>query len=194
MFNVPILFYICRRSEWAAKPNILPRMRWVYTVKVTCQARVNHTTPTKRDKQWMPPCNQVENIWRLHSNQKSGNQMINHTATKWQLTYPCGNQMITIWSPHGHQVRPYDEHMLPKWQPNDNHMVTKWQPYDNRMVINWQLYDSQTVIPSDKHIVPRRLFFAAQQRISITWSPNYYKKMQRFTTRKNQKEHGPDVK
>ncbi len=42
--------------------------------------------------------------------------------------------------------------------------------------------------------VPRRLFFAAQQRIAITWSPNYYKKMQRFTTRKNQKEHGPDVK
>jgi hypothetical protein len=25
-------------------------------------------------------------------------------------------------------------------------------------------------------------------------SPNYYKKMQRFTTRKNQKEHEPDVK
>ncbi|MFN9983673.1 MAG: hypothetical protein ACK53Y_27355, partial [bacterium] len=42
--------------------------------------------------------------------------------------------------------------------------------------------------------VTRRLFFAAQQRIAITLSPNYYKKMQRFTTRKNQEEHGPDVK
>ncbi len=42
--------------------------------------------------------------------------------------------------------------------------------------------------------VPRRLFFAAQQRIAITLSPNYYQKMQRFTTRKNQEEHGPDVK
>ncbi len=41
--------------------------------------------------------------------------------------------------------------------------------------------------------VPRRLFFAAQQRIAITSSPNYYKKMQRFTRRKNQEEHGPDV-
>ncbi len=44
-----------------------------------------------------------------------------------------------------------------------------------------------------KVVVPRRLFFAAQQRIAITLSPNYYKKMQRFTTRKNQEEHGPDV-
>jgi hypothetical protein len=35
--------------------------------------------------------------------------------------------------------------------------------------------------------VPRRLFFAALQRIAITWKPKYYKK-------KNQKEHGPDVK
>jgi hypothetical protein len=35
--------------------------------------------------------------------------------------------------------------------------------------------------------------FAAQQRIAITLSPNYYKKMQRSTTRKNQEEHGPDV-
>jgi hypothetical protein len=42
--------------------------------------------------------------------------------------------------------------------------------------------------------VPRRLFFAAQQRIAITWSPNYYKKMQRSIRRKNQKEYGPDVK
>ncbi len=42
--------------------------------------------------------------------------------------------------------------------------------------------------------VPRRLCFAAQQRIAITWSPNFYKKMQRFTTRKNQKENRPDVK
>ncbi len=41
--------------------------------------------------------------------------------------------------------------------------------------------------------VPRRLFFAAQQRIAMTLSPNYYKKIQRFTTRKNQEEHGPDV-
>ena len=37
-------------------------------------------------------------------------------------------------------------------------------------------------------------FFAAQQRIAITLSPNYYQKMQRFTTRKNQEEHGQDVK
>ena len=35
--------------------------------------------------------------------------------------------------------------------------------------------------------------FAAPQRIAITLSPNYYKKNQRFTTRKNQEEHGPDV-
>jgi hypothetical protein len=41
--------------------------------------------------------------------------------------------------------------------------------------------------------VPQRLFFAAQQRKAITLSPNYYKKIQRFTTRKNQEEHGPDV-
>ncbi len=34
--------------------------------------------------------------------------------------------------------------------------------------------------------VPRRLFFAAQQRIAITLSPKYYQKMQRSTTRKNQ--------
>jgi hypothetical protein len=43
-------------------------------------------------------------------------------------------------------------------------------------------------------IVPRRLFFAAPQRIAITLSPNYYQKMQRSTTRKNQEEHGPEVK
>jgi hypothetical protein len=42
-------------------------------------------------------------------------------------------------------------------------------------------------------LVPRRLFFAAPQRIAITLGPNYYKKMQRSTTRKNQEEHGPDV-
>ncbi len=41
--------------------------------------------------------------------------------------------------------------------------------------------------------VPRRLFFAALQRIAITSSPNYYQKMRCFTTRKNQEEHGPDV-
>jgi hypothetical protein len=46
---------------------------------------------------------------------------------------------------------------------------------------------------SSVHCVPRRLFFAAEQRIAITLSPNYYQKMQRFTTRKNQEEHGPDV-
>jgi len=40
----------------------------------------------------------------------------------------------------------------------------------------------------------RRLFFAAQQRIAITLSPEYYQKMQRSTTRKNQEEHGPEVK
>ena len=38
------------------------------------------------------------------------------------------------------------------------------------------------------------IFFAAPQRIAITLSPNYYQKMQRSTTRKNQEEHGPDVK
>jgi hypothetical protein len=43
------------------------------------------------------------------------------------------------------------------------------------------------------HCVPGSLFFAAEQRIAITLSPNYYQKMQRFTTRKNQEEHGPDV-
>jgi hypothetical protein len=43
-------------------------------------------------------------------------------------------------------------------------------------------------------VVPRRLFFAAQQRRAITLSPNYYQKMQRSITRKNQKEYGPDVK
>jgi hypothetical protein len=42
--------------------------------------------------------------------------------------------------------------------------------------------------------VLRRLFFAAQQRIAITLSPEYYQKMQRSTTRKNQEEHGPEVK
>jgi hypothetical protein len=42
-------------------------------------------------------------------------------------------------------------------------------------------------------IVPRRLFFAAQQRIAITWRPKYYKKMRCFITRRNQKEYGPDV-
>jgi hypothetical protein len=45
-----------------------------------------------------------------------------------------------------------------------------------------------------KGFVPQRLFFAAQQRIAITLSPEYYKKMQRSTTRKNQEEHGPEVK
>jgi hypothetical protein len=45
-----------------------------------------------------------------------------------------------------------------------------------------------------KIIVPRRLSFAAPQRIAITLSPNYYQKMQRSTTRKNQEEHGPEVK
>ncbi len=44
-----------------------------------------------------------------------------------------------------------------------------------------------------KGVLLRRLFFAAQQRIAITLSPNYYKKIQCFTTRKNQEEHGPDV-
>ncbi len=46
---------------------------------------------------------------------------------------------------------------------------------------------------AETRIVPRRLFFAAPQRIAITSSPNYYQKMQRSTTRKNQEEHGPDV-
>ncbi len=43
-------------------------------------------------------------------------------------------------------------------------------------------------------VVPRRLFFGAQQRIAITWRPKYYKKKRCFITRKNQKEYGPDVK
>ncbi len=43
-------------------------------------------------------------------------------------------------------------------------------------------------------IVPRRLFFAAQQRIAMTLSPEYYQKMQRSTTGKNQEQHGPEVK
>jgi hypothetical protein len=43
-------------------------------------------------------------------------------------------------------------------------------------------------------IVPRRLFFAAPQRIAITLSPKYYQKMQHSITRKNQEEHGPEVK
>jgi hypothetical protein len=38
------------------------------------------------------------------------------------------------------------------------------------------------------------IFCCPIERIAITLSPNYYKKMQRFTTRKNQEEHGPDVK
>jgi hypothetical protein len=45
-----------------------------------------------------------------------------------------------------------------------------------------------------KMFVPRRLFFAAQQRKAITWRPKYYQKMRCFITRKNQKEYGPDVK
>ncbi len=45
----------------------------------------------------------------------------------------------------------------------------------------------------NNNIVPLRLFFAAPQRIAITLSPNYYQKNQRFTTRKHQEEHGPDV-
>jgi hypothetical protein len=40
----------------------------------------------------------------------------------------------------------------------------------------------------------RRLFFAAQQRIAITLSPEYYQKMQRSITKNNQEEHGPEVK
>jgi hypothetical protein len=36
--------------------------------------------------------------------------------------------------------------------------------------------------------VPRRLFFAAPQRIAITSSPNKYQKMRCFITRKNQEE------
>jgi hypothetical protein len=43
------------------------------------------------------------------------------------------------------------------------------------------------------HCVPRRLFFAAQHRIAITSSPNYYQKIQHFTRRRNQEAHGPDV-
>jgi len=50
-----------------------------------------------------------------------------------------------------------------------------------------------TVHSEMKVFVPRRLFFAAPQRIAITLSPIYYQKKQRFTTRKNQEEHGPDV-
>jgi hypothetical protein len=50
----------------------------------------------------------------------------------------------------------------------------------------WQLFSSSMA-------VPRRLFFAALQRIAITLSPKYYQKNQSFITRKNQEEHGPDV-
>ena len=42
-------------------------------------------------------------------------------------------------------------------------------------------------------VVPRRLFFAALQRIAISWKPKYYQKMRCFITRRNQKEHWPDV-
>jgi hypothetical protein len=41
--------------------------------------------------------------------------------------------------------------------------------------------------------VPQRLFFAAQQRIAITWRPKYYQKMRCFIARRNQKEYVPDV-
>jgi hypothetical protein len=51
-----------------------------------------------------------------------------------------------------------------------------------------------TVIFKGTVIVPRMLFFAAQQRIAITLSPEYYQKMQRSKMRKNQEEHGPEVK
>ncbi len=40
-----------------------------------------------------------------------------------------------------------------------------------------------------KVIVPRRLFFAAQQRIAITWRPKYYKKMRCFITREGIKKN-----
>ncbi len=53
-------------------------------------------------------------------------------------------------------------------------------------------------VPENKYLiiesVPWRLFFAALQRIAITWRPKYYKKMRYFITRRNQKEYGPDVK
>ena len=42
-------------------------------------------------------------------------------------------------------------------------------------------------------VVPRRLFFAALQRIAISWKPKYYQKMRCFITRKNQQDW-PDVK
>jgi hypothetical protein len=54
-----------------------------------------------------------------------------------------------------------------------------------------QILNLTDIIPIK--LVPRRLFFAAQQRIAITLSPYYYQNIQRFTTRKNQEEHGPDV-
>ncbi len=54
--------------------------------------------------------------------------------------------------------------------------------------IRWPLWAGRT-LPG-----PRRLFFAAPQRIAITSSPKYYQKMQRSITRKNQEEYGPEVK
>ena len=44
------------------------------------------------------------------------------------------------------------------------------------------------------HNIGVKIMNASQQRIAITSSPNYYQKMQRSTTRKNQEEHGPEVK
>ncbi len=64
-------------------------------------------------------------------------------------------------------------------------------------VISWILNRINLQIESQNvwnMSVPRRLFFAAQQRIAITRSPKYYQKMHCFITRKNQKEYGPDVK
>ena len=64
----------------------------------------------------------------------------------------------------------------------------------SRGTVPLKVLSSKMDLAKSTVVVPRRLFFAAQQRIAITLIPNYYQKMQRFTTRKNQEEHGPDVK
>jgi hypothetical protein len=65
---------------------------------------------------------------------------------------------------------------------------------DNKSKRRKDISTGVPVIESCTLTVPRRLFFAAQQRIAITWSPKYYQKMRRSITRENQKEYGPDVK
>ncbi len=56
---------------------------------------------------------------------------------------------------------------------------------------NTQLWDLASF--SSKYIVPRRLFFATQQRIAITWKPKWHQKIRSFKRRKYQQKKGPDV-